>query len=105
MELYTLSECYTPNERNAEGFISNVFLYKSKEEALAKMKEQMDYKADSIDFCEENIVIHGGDPTNPSGVTIARAKATDYNNDIYTWKINEYEVHLHPAGESTRNER
>jgi hypothetical protein len=94
MKLYTLSECYTPDERDAEGHISDVFLCKSKEDALAKMKNEMDYKADSIDYCEEDVVIHGGDPSKPSGVTVSRAKATDYYNSIYTWEIREYEIEL-----------
>ena len=94
MKLYTLSECYTPNKRDAVGYISDVFLCKSKEDALVKMKEQMDCNADELVYCEENVVIHNGDASRPSGVTVGRAKANDYYNGIYTWEIKEYEIEL-----------
>jgi hypothetical protein len=92
MKLYTLSVCYTPNERDAEGFVTDVFLYKLKEDALAKMKDQMDYKVDEIVYCEENVVMHGGNPSRPSGVIVARAKAYNYQNDVYLWEIRQYEI-------------
>ena len=92
MKLYTLSECYTPNERDAEGDISDVFLYKSKDEAVEKMKDLMDCETEETVFFNDNVIIHNGDASRPSGVIVARAKATNYSNGIYEWEIREYEL-------------
>jgi hypothetical protein len=94
MKLYTLSECYTSDERGAEGYISDVFLYKSKEEAVAKMKDLMSYKAEEELNYEENVIMHRVDPSRPQGVIVSRAKAYDYYRGIYSWEIYEYEIEL-----------
>jgi hypothetical protein len=92
MKLYTLSECYTPNERDAEGYVSDVFLYKSKYEAVEKMKDLIYCNTEETVLFKDNVIIHNADPSKPSGVTVARAKATDYSNGIYEWEIREYEI-------------
>ncbi len=94
MKLYTLSECYTPNDRGAEGFITDVFLYKSKEEAFEKMKKLVaDVTEADVDFLENHIACKG-DTIYPTGVTIVQADAYDYERNNYTWKLKEHNIEL-----------
>jgi len=92
MKLYTLSECYTPNERGAAGFVSGLFLYKSKEEAVAKMNELVSNVTEAPINYEENVIIHNVSISSPSGVKVGSANACDYEDGYYTWEIKEYEL-------------
>lgn len=94
MKLYALSECYTPNEREAVGFISYIKLFKSKEDAVAKMKEEAYTDGNEVLYYEENKHIHGESSLNPSGAIVSNAKASDYSNAILEWEIREYEIEV-----------
>ena len=94
MKLYALSECYTPNEREAVGFISYIKLFKSKEDAVAKMKEEAYKDGNEVLYYKDNKHIHGESPLNLSGTIVGNAKASDYSNAILEWEIREYEIEV-----------
>jgi hypothetical protein len=94
MKLYALSECYTPNEREAVGFISYIKLFKLKEDAVAKMKEEAYTDGNEVLYYKDNKHIHGESSLNSSGTLVGNAGAYDYLRSVLEWEIREYEIEV-----------
>ena len=90
MRIYVLSECYTSNDRSADGELGEVLLFKSKEEAIAELKRIVDRIKEGdggVYYYDENVKIHNGDPKEPTGTPIANAKVYNWERDIFVYKI------------------
>lgn len=84
IKVYIVTECYTSNDRGAEGFVTETKVFTSYEEAIKKMRELVDI-VDSKAEIDEKILL-------PTREKYANAHATDYEDSAYDWELTGHEI-------------
>jgi hypothetical protein len=84
IKIYVVTECYTSNDRGAEGYISETEVFTSYDKAIEKMREWVN-AVDREAKIDEKILF-------PSKEKYANASATDYEFASYNWKLIEREI-------------
>ena len=87
MKIYILVGIYTRNELGATGSISDCLIFKTKEEALKRLYQEI-----SRD-CERKETIEEVDIQEEQGKTIARHEwTTDWDSDLNSYEIREIDT-------------
>jgi len=88
MKLYSLTKVHTPDERGAEGYLSEITLYKSYKGAIStlrkKAKDECDYHADEIKEHREGGTFEPGK---------GRLMAEWEHDEGWQGGLNRYEIH------------
>lgn len=84
IKIYVVTECYTSNDRGAEGFVSETKVFTSYYKAIEKMRELVDI-VDSKAEIDEKIILNTREK-------YANAHATDYDDSACNWELTEHEI-------------
>lgn len=84
IKIYVVTECYTSNDRGAEGFVSETKVFTSYYKAIEKMRELVDIVDSKAKIDEKTLL--------PQKELYAEAHATDYENAAYDWELTEHEI-------------
>ena len=90
MKLYTLTCVHTPDERGATGFISDIRMYKTYEEALAALTEETEREWRKPVFYK----IHERPDFGPHEDMVGRSVASWDYQEGFGDGYNEWEIHV-----------